>query len=280
MGLPSFGLAENRNWPGLFTRSGKELPHDDLAACRQACSQRDADRPGAASTRIFRPAARLGRSQPIGQLRHQRTSGHAPQRHIYRSAHPRHHPGHLRLSPQPRHGRPALHGQGHARGFWAGSTHRAGSPGGQRRRDHHPAGRRLHADAGHLAGHPRLQPRPQGAPRGRHRHHAVAQSAGGRRLQIQPDQRRPRRHRRDRLGPGPRQRTAARRQCGGPPRAVRHGDQGRDHAAGRFHTPLRQRSAQRHRYGRDSRGRAQAWRGSARRRVACITGGRSTRFTV
>ena len=40
---------------------------------------------------------------------------------------------------------------------------------GERRRDHHPAGRRRDADAGHLARHPRPQPRPQGASRGRHR---------------------------------------------------------------------------------------------------------------
>ena len=37
--------------------------------------------------------------------------------------------------------------------------------------------------------------------------------ARGRRLQVQPAQRRPGGHRRHRMGPGPRQRTAARRQC-------------------------------------------------------------------
>ena len=57
------------------------------------------------------------------------------------------------------HRRPALHGQGHARAFRAGPAHRARSPGGQRRGDHHPARRRGDADAGHLARHPRPQPR-------------------------------------------------------------------------------------------------------------------------
>ena len=91
------------------------------------------------------------------------TSGHRGtplQRHLHRSPHPRHHPGHLRVPPRPGHQRPALHGQGHARPLRPGPAHRPGSAGRQRRRNRHPARRRRHADAGHLARHPRLQPRP------------------------------------------------------------------------------------------------------------------------
>ena len=43
----------------------------------------------------------------------------------------------------------------------AGAAHGARSPGGQRRRDRHPARRRRDADAGHLARDPRPQPRPR-----------------------------------------------------------------------------------------------------------------------
>ena len=140
------------------------------------------------------------------------------------------------------------------------------------RGDHHPARRRRHADAGHFASHPRLQPRPQGAPRGRHRHHAVAQSPRGRRLQVQPDQRRPGRHRRDEVGPGPGQRIAARRQHRREARAVRHGDQGGDHAPGRFRPALCQRPPERHRHGRHPHRRPQAGRGPARRRGRALLG--------
>ena len=76
--------------------------------------------------------------------------------HVHRSPHPGHHPGHLRLPPQPCHGRSTLHGQGHARSFRAGPAHGARGPGSQRRRDDHPARRRRHAHAGHLASHPRV----------------------------------------------------------------------------------------------------------------------------
>ena len=120
--------------------------------------------------------------------------------------------------------------------------------------------------------HPRLQPRPQGASRGRHRHHAVAQSARGRRLQVQPDQRRSRRHRRDALGPGPGQRTAARRKQRRAARAVCHGHQGSDHAPGRLRPALCQRPAERHRHGRHPRRRPQAGRGPARRRGGALLG--------
>ena len=167
---------------------------------------------------------------------------------------------------------PALHGQGHARGVRPGPAHRAGSAGGQRRGDHHPARRRRHADAGHLAGHPRLQPRPQAASRGRHRDHAVAQSAGGWRLQVQPDQRRTRRHRCDALGAGPRQRAAQGQQRRREARAVRDGDQGGHHASGGFCPSLRARPAERDRYGSDSRRRTQTGRRSAGRRVAALLG--------
>ena len=214
----------------------------------------------------------LGDPNQTGQLRHQRPPRHVAARHLHRGAHPGHHPGHLRLPPRPGHRRPALHGQGHARAVRAGPAHRARGAGGQRRRDRHPARRRRHADAGHLARHPRLQPRPQGASRRRHRHHAVAQSARGRRLQVQPDQRRPGRHRRDQVGPGPGQRTAARRQRRREARAVRRGDQGGDHAPGRLRPALRRRPAQRHRHGRDPRRRPQARRRSARRRGRALLG--------
>ena len=159
-----------------------------------------ADRPGPARTRILRAQARSRRPEPAGQLRHQRASRLAAARVVHRGPHPGHHPGDLRLPACPGHRRPALHGQGHACALRAGPAHRARSPGGQRRRDDHPARRRRHPDAGHLARHPGLQPRPHRASRRRHRHHAVAQPAGGRRLQVQPDQRRPGRHRRDRSG--------------------------------------------------------------------------------
>ena len=93
------------------------------------------------------------------------TSGHRGtplRRHLQRGAHPRHHPGHLRVPRGAGHRRAALHGQGHARAVRPGAAHRARGAGGQRRRDRHPARRRRHADAGDLARHPRLQPRPHG----------------------------------------------------------------------------------------------------------------------
>ena len=92
------------------------------------------------------------------------TSGHrgtSAARLVHRGAHPGDHAGHLRLPASAGDHRPALHGQGHARALRAGAAHRARGAGGQRRADHHPARRRLHADAGHLARHPRPQPRPQ-----------------------------------------------------------------------------------------------------------------------
>jgi hypothetical protein len=72
--------------------------------------------------------------------------------------------------------------------------------------------------------------------------HAVSAPAHARgwRLQVQPDQRRPRRHGRHEVGPGPGQRTAARRKQRREARAVRHGRQGRDHAPGRLRPALRQ----------------------------------------
>ena len=180
----------------------------------------------------------------------------------------------------PGHGRPALHGQGHARAVRAGPAHGAGGPGGQRRGDGHPARRRRHSDPGHLPGHPRLQPRPQGAPRGRHRHHAVAQPARGRRLQVQPDQRRPGRHRRDELGPGPGQRTAARRKQRRAARAVCHGHQGGDHAPGRLCLCPTSTTCGTSSTWTPSAPPASnwAWTRSAARR--CTTGGRSTNSTV
>ena len=77
-------------------------------------------------------------------------------------------------------------------------------------RDHHPARRRGHSDAGRLARHSGLQPRPQGPPGGRHRRNAFAQSSRGWRLQVQPDQRRPGRYRRDAVDRRPGEPTAAR----------------------------------------------------------------------
>ena len=115
---------------------------------------------------------------------------------VHRSPHPRHHPGDLRLPEGARHRRPAVHGQGHACHVRAGAAHGAGGPGGQRRRDRHPARRRCDPDSGHLAGDPGPQPRPDRPPRRWHHHHAVAQPARGRRVQVQPDEWRPGRHRR------------------------------------------------------------------------------------
>ena len=82
------------------------------------------------------------------------TSGHRGtplQRHVHGSAHPRDHAGDLRLPPDTGHRRAALHGQGHARAVGACPADGARSPGRQRRRHDHPAGRRGDADAGDLA---------------------------------------------------------------------------------------------------------------------------------
>ena len=52
------------------------------------------------------------------------------------------------------HRRPALHGERHARIVRAGSAHRDRGAGGERRPDHHSAGRRRYADTGHLSRNP------------------------------------------------------------------------------------------------------------------------------
>ena len=127
---------------------------------RQAGSRRLADRRRQAAQRLLQPQARPADPQQLVSFG---TSGHRGtplRRLLHRGAHPGHHPGHLRVPQGQGDRRPAVHGQGHARPVRPGAAHRAGSAGGQRRRDAHPAGRRLHADAGHLARHPRLQPRP------------------------------------------------------------------------------------------------------------------------
>ena len=155
---------------------------------------------------VEHPAARHGvlhASSPIPRRREQRvafgTSGHRGSSlngALQRGAHPRHHPGDLRV---PRASR-AIDGPL----FLGIDTHALSEPAfgerargarRQRRRGHDRPRRRLHADAGRLARDPDLQPRPHGRARRRHRHHAVAQSARGRRLQVQPAERRPGRHR-------------------------------------------------------------------------------------
>ena len=96
---------------------------------------------------------------------------------------------------------PLYHGQGHARGVGPGAAERARGAGRQRGRDHHPARRRGHADAGHLAG-------PSSCTTAAAQTHLADgivitpshNPARRRRLQVQPTQRRAGRHRRDRLG--------------------------------------------------------------------------------
>ena len=66
--------------------------------------------------RILRAQTRRERSQPDGQLRHQRTSRLAAAADFYRGAHPGDHAGDLRIPPRAGNGRPAVHGQGHACG--------------------------------------------------------------------------------------------------------------------------------------------------------------------
>ena len=81
------------------------------------------------------------------------TSGHrgtSLERHVYRSAYPRHHAGHLRLSAHGREPRPAVHGQGYARALGASATHRARSSGGERRGNDRPSRRRRNSYARHF----------------------------------------------------------------------------------------------------------------------------------
>ena len=203
------------------------------------------------------------------------TSGHrgisAP-RHLQRSAHSRHHAGDLRLPREPRHRRPALHGQGYACAVRAGAATALEVLAANGVETIIQRERRRHADAGHLARHPGLQPRPQGSLRRRHRDHAFAQSARGRRLQVQPAQRRSGRHGRHELDRGPRERTAAREKCRREAHAVRHRPRGRRPRIRKTSFCPTSRSQQRRRHGRHPRRRPQARRRPAGRRGAAVLG--------
>ena len=87
---------------GDFTPGGQTAAKDmlvDLARLEREYCQR---RPG------------RGRPEPVGKLWHKRASRVFSERDIYRSPHTGHHAGYLRLPPQPKHHRAAVHGEGHA----------------------------------------------------------------------------------------------------------------------------------------------------------------------
>ena len=118
---------------------GKEATHDHIPPRRQTSPKGHPGGPGPTRTGVLYAPARYGRPHPAGQLRYQRAPRLAAARILYRSPHPGHHPGHLRLPPQPGHRWPAVHGEGHARPLRTGAAHRARGPGRQRGRDHYPA---------------------------------------------------------------------------------------------------------------------------------------------
>ena len=109
----------------------------------------------------LRAPARSRRSRPAGQLRHQRPPRHRRCDGTFTEAHI------LAITQAICDYRraqgidgPLFMGKDTHALSGPGAAHRARGAGGQRRRDRHPARRRLHADAGHLARHPRPQPRP------------------------------------------------------------------------------------------------------------------------
>ena len=65
----------------------------------------------ATGARLFRAPARCQRSQPVGQLRHQRSPRHAVARHLHRSAHSGHHAGDLRIPARAGHDGPLYMGK-------------------------------------------------------------------------------------------------------------------------------------------------------------------------
>ncbi len=234
-----------------------------------------------ARARLRRARARPRRSGAARGLRHQRSPRLVARGRVHARAHPRDHAGDLRLPERAGDDRPALRRQGHARAVGPGADAGARSARRQRRGNHLPAGRRLHADAGHLPRDPRAQPRPRGAHRGRHRGHAVAQSAGGRRLQVQPAARRTGRLDGHDVDRGARERAAARRQRGRAARAARGGAAGADDTHARdFVAPYVEDLPQRHRHGGDPRGRPLARRRSAGRRRRRLLGADQSRSTV
>ena len=154
--------------------------------------------------------------------------------------------------------RPAVHRQGHARPLGARASaprSRCWPPTASRRSSRRGDGYTPTPAISHAILD--LQPRPQRRPGRRHRHHAVAQPAGRRRLQVQPAQRRPGRHRRHRAGSRTAPTSCSPAAAGRQARAVRaraaRPTTARTHD---FVAPYVERSGQRHRHGRRSRGAA------------------------
>ena len=236
--------------------------------------------PAKLRARILRAPPGRRRSNPTGELRHQRTSRVVAQRHVHRGAHPRHHSGDLRL--------PARRKESTGRFRWARTRTLCPSPAQQtatgsarrqRRRNDHPARRRRHAHAGHLARDPGLQPRPKD------------HLADG--IVITPSHNPPEDggFKYNPTNGGPADTDVTKWVQDRANELLRSGNAGvkrvpfekaikaqTTHAAG-LRRALRSRSAKRHRHGRHPRTRLSSWasiRWAARR---CITGGRSTRST-
>ena len=213
------------------------------------------------------------------------TSGHrgsSAARLVHRGAHPRHHPGDLRLPARPGHRRPALHGQGHPRAL----RRRPSAP---RSRCWPPTAWRRSSSAT-TASRPRPSSRaPSSSTTAAARRtcadgivitpsHNPPEDGG---FKYNPPERRPGRHRRDALGPGPGQRAAA----GGQRRREARAATSARHQARRPRTrttsscPYVERPAQRRRHGRHPRRRPHS---SASIRSAARpgpTGSRSTPST-
>ena len=117
------------------------------SAGRKAGARVDAGQCAEAGDRVLcRAAGSVGR---VGarRVRHLRASRLVVRSHLQRSAHSRHHPGDLRVSPAAPHRRTAVPGHGHPRAVRAGVRERARGPRGQRRRGHDRPRSRLHAHA-------------------------------------------------------------------------------------------------------------------------------------
>ena len=158
-------------------------------------------------------------SRPAGRLRHLRAPRLGVRRRVQRGAHPRHHPGHLRVPEGAGLRRAAVHRPRHPRALRTRLGQRAGGAGGQRRHGPGRRGRSVHPTP--AVSHAILTANREGRrSRRRDRRHAVAQPAAGRRVQVQPAGRRPGRHRRHRLDRRPGQRAAPRRAQRRPPGAA------------------------------------------------------------
>ena len=155
-----------------------------------------------------------------------------------------------------------------------GAAHGARGAGRQRRRDRHPARRRLHADAGHLARHPRLQPRPHrttwptaSSSRRRTTRRRTAASSTTRPTAARPTPTSPswiQDRANELLRAGNRRRQAR--------AATQRRSRRRRRTQEDFVLPYVERPAQRRRHGGDPRRRAQARRRSARRRGRALLG--------